>query len=463
MTDNYDLSCLHIMQVKPIIVVLLYLLIKQMNKRILQIALPSIVSNITVPLLGLVDTAISGHMGSPVYIGAVAVGSMIFNVMYWLCGFLRMGTSGMTSQSLGRRDLDAVTLILARSMSVALAIALGIIIMQIPIGHLALSLVNPTDDISLAAWTYFRIGVWGAPAMLCLYSLTGWYIGMQNTRLPMFISIMQNVVNIVASLVFVYALGMNIEGVALGTLTAQYAGLFVSLILWTHTYGNRLFHRIRWRKLLDTESMSRFFNVNRDIFLRTLFIVSVNFYFLSAGASQGTIVLAVNTLLMQLFTLFSYVMDGFAYAGEALCGRLHGAGNQRDFNRTVKRLFVWGTTLAIAYTLAYALGGNTFLALLTDNTTVIEASAAYFPWAVLIPLCGMAAFIWDGVFIGITATRGMLVSSAVSTVLFFALYLVLQPYLHNHALWLAFLVYLTMRGVVQSLIMRRNLRSKQSF
>lgn len=430
-----------------------------MNKRILQIALPSIVSNITVPLLGLVDTAISGHMGSPVYIGAVAVGSMIFNVIYWLCGFLRMGTSGMTSQSLGRRDLDAVASLLARSMSVALAIALAIIILQIPIGHLALRLINPTDDISSAAWTYFRICVWGAPAMLCLYSLTGWYIGMQNTRLPMFISIMQNVVNIVASLVFVYALGMSIEGVALGTLTAQYAGLFVSLAMWTRTYGNRLFHRIRWRELLDSASMSRFFSVNRDIFLRTLFIVSVNFYFLSAGASQGTIVLAVNTLLMQLFTLFSYVMDGFAYAGEALCGRLHGAGNQHEFNRTVRRLFVWGTALAIAYTLAYALGGNAFLVLLTDDTNVIEASATYFPWAVFIPLCGMAAFIWDGVFIGITATRGMLISSAVSTVLFFALYLSLRPYLHNHALWLAFLVYLAMRGIVQSLIMRRSLRS----
>ena len=352
-----------------------------MNKKILQIALPSIVSNITVPLLGLVDTAISGHMGSPVYIGAVAVGSMIFNVMYWLCGFLRMGTSGMTSQSLGRRDLDTVASLLARSMTVALAIALAIIILQIPIGHLALRLIDPTDDIRSAAWTYFRICVWGAPAMLCLYSLTGWYIGMQNTRLPMFISIMQNVVNIMASMTFVYVLGMNIEGVALGTLTAQYAGLIVSLALWTRTYGQRLFPRIHWRKLLNTASMSRFFSVNRDIFLRTLFIVSVNFYFLSAGASQGTIVLAVNTLLMQLFTLFSYVMDGFAYAGEALCGRLHGAGNQREFNRTVKHLFGWGTALAIAYTLSYALGGNAFLALLTNDTTVIEASATYFTWS----------------------------------------------------------------------------------
>lgn len=425
-----------------------------MNRKILNIALPSIVSNITIPLLGLIDTAISGHMGSAVYIGAVAVGSMIFNVIYWIFGFLRMGTSGMTSQALGSRSLDGVASLLARSMTVALGIAAAIVILQVPVGNIALALVNPTDDIRSAAIVYFRICVWGAPAMLCLYSLTGWYIGMQNTRLPMFISIMQNVVNIAASLTFVYGMGMKVEGVALGTLTAQYSGLLVSLLLWSRTYGRRLFQRIHWRGILDGAAMKRFFTVNRDIFLRTLFIVSVNFYFLSAGASQGTVVLAVNTLLMQLFTLFSYVMDGFAYAGEALCGRLHGAGNNTELHRTVRRLFAWGTALACAYTLVYATGGNAFLALLTDDTNVIAASAAYFPWAVLIPICGMAAFIWDGVFIGITATRGMLVSSVGSAILFFAIYMTLRPELHNHALWIAFLAYLAARGAVQTFIFK---------
>ena len=428
-----------------------------MNKKILRIAVPSIVSNITVPLLGLVDTAISGHMGSAVYIGAVAVGSMIFNVIYWLFGFLRMGTSGMTSQALGRRDLDAVASLFARSLAVALGIALVIIALQVPIGRVALAFVNPTDDIRMSASAYFRICVWGAPAMLCLYGLTGWYIGMQNTRLPMFVSIMQNVVNIAASTVLVYGFGMKVEGVALGTLTAQYAGLAVSLVLWSRTYGRRMFRRIRWRGILDGAAMRSFFCVNRDIFLRTLFIVSVNFYFLSAGASQGAVILAVNTLLMQLFTIFSYVMDGFAYAGEALCGRLHGAGNHTEFKAAVRRLFGWGVSLAAAYTAAYALGGNAFLSLLTDNGAVIAASADYFPWAVLVPVCGMAAFIWDGVFIGITATRGMLLSSAVSALLFFVVYAALRPMLHNHALWLSFLVYLAARGIMQSLIYGRTM------
>lgn len=427
-----------------------------MNRRILNIAIPSIVSNITVPLLGLVDMAISGHMGDAVYIGAVAVGSMIFNVIYWLFGFLRMGTSGMTSQSLGRRDLDGVAMLLTRSMGVALLIGLTIVVFQYPIGRLALMLTGATADISSEAWGYFRICVWGAPAMLCLYGLTGWYIGMQNTRLPMFISILQNVVNIVASFTFVYVMGMKVEGVALGTLVAQYAGLVVSLLLWTYTYGNRLFGRICWRDVFEHSELSRFFTVNRDIFLRTLFMVAVNFYFLSAGASQGAVVLAVNTLLMQLFTLFSYVMDGFAYAGEALCGRLYGAGNSEGFARMVHRLFMWGLGLSVVYTLVYALGGRPFLMLLTDNASVIDASASYVPWAVFIPLCGMAAFIWDGVFIGITATRGMLLSSAIASVTFFVVYLVLRPMLHNHALWMAFLTYLAMRGVVQTVLYNKS-------
>ena len=431
-----------------------------MNRRILNIALPSIVSNITVPLLGLVDMAISGHMGDAVYIGAVAVGSMIFNVIYWLFGFLRMGTSGMTSQSLGRRDLDGVAMLLTRSMGVALLIGLTIVVFQYPIGRLALMLTGATADISSEAWGYFRICVWGAPAMLCLYGLTGWYIGMQNTRLPMFISILQNVVNIVASFTFVYVMGMKVEGVALGTLVAQYAGLVVSLLLWTYTYGNRLFGRICWRDVFEHSELSRFFTVNRDIFLRTLFMVAVNFYFLSAGASQGAVVLAVNTLLMQLFTLFSYVMDGFAYAGEALCGRLYGAGNSEGFARMVRRLFMWGLGLSVVYTLVYALGGRPFLMLLTDNASVIDASASYVPWAVFIPLCGMAAFIWDGVFIGITATRGMLLSSAIASVVFFVVYLVLRPMLHNHALWMAFLTYLAMRGVVQTVLYNKWSRVK---
>ena len=224
---------------------------QNIDKRILSIALPSIVANITVPLLGLVDMAVSGHLGNAVYIGAVAVGSMIFNVVYWVFGFLRMGTSGMTSQALGRRDMNDVATTLARSIVVAMAVAAFIIILQKPLGSVALALVGASAEINTEAWHYFRICVWGAPAMLCLYSLTGWYIGMQNTRLPMFISIMQNVVNIGASCTFVYGFGMKVEGIALGTLVAQYAGLLVSITLWATTYGKRILRHVQWQRIME--------------------------------------------------------------------------------------------------------------------------------------------------------------------------------------------------------------------
>lgn len=424
---------------------------KQINRQILRIALPSIVSNITVPLLGLVDVAIVGHMGDAVYIGAIAVGSMIFNVIYWIFGFLRMGTSGMTSQSFGRRDLADVVRLLLRSLTVALVVAALIILFRHPLLSIALAVVSPSPDITVFVHTYFDICVWGAPAMLCLYGLTGWFIGMQNTRIPMFISIMQNVVNIAASLSLVYVFGMKVEGVALGTLIAQYAGLFAAVLFLFISYG-RLRNHYSAVGLFDFQAMCRFFSVNRDIFIRTLFIVAVNLFFLSAGASHGAVVLAVNTLLMQLFTLFSYVMDGFAYAGEALCGRYYGARNERMFLSTVRHLFMCGIILAVVYTALYASGGSAFLSLLTDDASVIVSSAAYFPWAVVIPAAGMAAFVWDGVFIGVTATRGMMLSSIVSALLFFGVYLSLRVLWGNHALWFAFILYLASRSVIQTLL-----------
>ena len=242
------------------------------DRQILQIALPSIVSNITVPLLGMIDVAIVGHMGSPVYIGAVAVGSMIFNLVYWLFGFLRMGSSGMTSQALGRRDLTEVTRILVRSVVIALGIALLLVVLQIPMKWAAFSLIGPTEDVAPFASTYFNIVIWGAPASLALFSLMGWFIGMQNTRFPMFISIMQNVVNILASLTLVYGFGMKIEGVALGTVIAQYAGFIVAIALLLKYYG-RLFPYYRGERLF--KDISAFFHVNSDIFLRTLCLVAI--------------------------------------------------------------------------------------------------------------------------------------------------------------------------------------------
>lgn len=419
------------------------------DRQILNIALPSIASNITVPLLGMVDVAITGHLGSVVYMGAIAVGAMIFNLVYWIFGFLRMGTSGTVSQAFGRRDLAEASRLLVRSVVVALSLALALMVLQRPLLRVMLLLIHPTADVAPAVATYFSICIWGAPAMLSLYGLSGWFIGMQNTRIPMLAAIVQNVANIIASLAFVCLLGMKMEGVALGTVVAQYAGLAVAVIFLVWRYG-RLRRYFSSDGLFAWSTMGRFFSVNRDIFLRTLFLVAVNLYFTSAGARQGATVLAVNAMLMQLFLLFSYVMDGFAYAGEALGGRYFGAHNRSAFADTVHRLFLWGLLVTVLFTAVYAIGGTAFLSLLTDDAHVIAASRDYLPWALAIPVAGCAAFVWDGLFIGMTATRLMLLSSALSAFAFFAVAVGLFPVMGNHALWLAMLVFLAMRGLVQT-------------
>lgn len=423
-------------------------------KQVFKLALPSIISNITVPLLGIIDLTIVGHMGDVIYIGAIAIGTMIFNVLYWLFGFLRMGTSGMTSQALGRRDLTEAMRLLVRSLTISTAIAVIFILFQLPIRWVALSIMQPTEHIAEQAAIYFSICIWGAPAMLGLYGLTGWFIGMQNTRTPMLVSIFQNIVNIVASVTFVFGFGMKIQGVALGTLTAQWTGFLLALYCWKRYYGRLA--EYNWKDdLFKRSTMVRFFAVNRDIFIRTLFLVGVNFFFISAGSRQGAIILSVNTLLMTLFTLFSYVMDGFAYAGEALSGKYYSAANKLAFDRVYRSLFAWGAIMAVVFTLVYAVGGNGFLMLLTNEAVVVQSAEAYFWWAVMIPIVSVSAFVYDGIFIGLTATRGMLVSSVISALVFFALYLALQTYLGNHALWLAFIVYLGLRGGIQWFLYRR--------
>ena len=424
---------------------------RQTNREILQIALPSIVSNITVPLLGLIDVAIVGHLGAASYIGAIAVGGMLFNIIYWIFGFLRMGTGGMTSQAYGRQDQTETMSLLIRSTGVGLVIALPLILLQYPIERIAFALIDTSPELERLSALYFRICIWGAPAVLGLYSFSGWFIGMQNSRYPMFIAIIQNLVNILASLILVYGFGMKIEGVAIGTLTAQYAGFFMAYGLWRHRYC-QLRQLSGWKALLDKEAMGRFFQVNRDIFLRTLCLVAVTVFFTSAGAAQGEVVLAVNTLLMQLFTLFSYIMDGFAYAGEALTGKHIGAGNPTALRRTIRLLFAWGIGLALGFTLFYGIGGEGFLALLTDDQSVISASASYFLWVLAIPLAGFAAFLYDGIFIGATATNLMLKAMIVAAAAFFGLYFGLHDAMGNHALWLAFITYLALRGVMQGFL-----------
>lgn len=376
-----------------------------------------------------------------------------------------MGTSGMTSQAFGREDTMECIRILVRSLTIGLAFGLLFILTQSGLEWGLLRLMNTPE----ASWeyvtTYFQIVIWGAPAMLGLYSLTGWFIGMQDTRTPMVVAILQNLVNILASLSLVFVLGWGIAGVAAGTLLAQWIGFLVALLgAW------KRLHKVNCLRIgqgLGTDSWSRlvrvlsvkaawinFFLVNKDIFLRTLCLIVVNFYFTSAGGKQCAMMLAVNTLLMTLFTIFSYVMDGFAYAGEALSGKYYGAGDKQGLHVTVRNLFQFGFLMAVVFTGLYMIGGTGFLHLLTDDDAVVEAARPYLPWACFIPVVGVTAFILDGVFIGLTDTKGMLFSTVMAMVLFFIVYFVFRDWLANYALWLAFLSFLLMRGAASMLWMR---------
>lgn len=431
------------------------------NNEILRIALPAIVSNITVPLLGLIDVAIVGHLGSAVYIGAIAVGSAIFNMIYWIFGFLRMGTSGMTSQAFGRGDENEKARMLGLSAISAFAIAVLLLLLQIPVIEVSLYFIHPSAEVRALAKLYFLILIWGAPATLSLYAFTGWFIGMQNTRFPMYIAITQNIVNIAVSLLLVFGFGMNVAGVALGTLTAQYAGLIMAIILWLREYKDSQ-HHIHWRSVWKSRQMAAFFNINRHLFFRTLCLVAVTLFFTSAGARQGDLMLAVNTLLLQFFMIYSYFTDGFAYAAEALTGKYIGAHNRPALRKTINDMFLWFAMIALLFTLAYALGGNAFLHLLTDDINVITAARDYSIWVTAIPLAALAAFLWDGVFIGATAGRHMFISMAAATIIFFAIYYITRDYLGNHAVWLAFLSYLFIRGVVQTMLVKNALKMENT-
>lgn len=425
----------------------------QMNKKILRLAVPSIISNITVPLLGLVDVAITGHMGEARYMAAIAVGAMVFNIMYWLFAFLRFGTGGLTAQELGKAHLNVrgTAYILLRSQSVSLIISLLLLLLQTPLFNLAMWLIEPEANLLGIIRTYYNICIWGTIPSLALYSFTGWFVGMQNTRLPMYISITQNVVNIALSYLFVYHLGMKIEGVALGTLLAQWCGALMALVLLVRHY-RKLWQGVTLRSPLYMRGWGRFLAVNRTLFIRTLFLISVNLYFIVAGARGGAVILAVNSVMMQMFILYTYVMDGFAFAAEALCGRYYGAGDKEKFAAALKGIWRWAIALTTVYTAVYAFGGEPFLRLLTDDAAVRQAAMEYLPWAAAIPLCGVAAFVWDGVFVGITHTRGMLMGAAAGAITFFIVYLSLYDVMHNHALWLAFNAYLLLRGVTQGVV-----------
>ena len=430
-----------------------------MNKQILRLAIPNIITNITVPLLGMVDTAIVGHLqnGDGVdYIGAIAVGTMIFNIIYWNFGFLRMGTSGFTAQAYGAKDKEEQANILLRACFIAIVAAFLLIVFQKPIGKLSLMLIEDKNSVGALALSYFSVRIWAAPATLSMYALKGWLIGMQDSKNPMWISIIINLLNIIFSFVLVFYFNMSIKGVALGTVIAQYGGLITTLLIWRKKY-KEIAKYFNVKKALSLEKMKLFFKINSDIFLRTLCLIIVTSYFTIASTKMPYPTLAMNTLLMQFFTLFSYFMDGFAYAAESLCGKAKGENNYPQLQAFVKRFLFWGGVISILFIIIYALFGENILGIFTDNKDVIEYSKNYLHWILLIPITGFIAFLYDGILIGLTESVVMRNAIFISTAAFFLIFYLLSPYIGNNALWIAFLTYLLGRSLLMMLMSRRKI------
>ena len=446
-----------------------------MNKRILSLALPNIITNITVPLLGMVDMAIVGHLSAS-HIGAIAIGTQIFNLIYWNFGFLRMGTSGFTAQAYGAHNFDEAVRIFVRAIAIAIAVAFTLILLQWPISRLSLLIFKGGHEVIQLALTYFFVRIWAAPATLGLYAIKGWFIGMQNSRLPMWIAIFLNCVNIVCSLLFVLVFHWDIKGVALGTVIAQYSGFAIGLFFLVREMRRIKPHTTIQLKIipllkasLHWSQLKLFFKVNGDIFLRTVCLSAVFTFITAASSHISAEVLAIDALLMQFFTLFSYIMDGFAYAGESLVGRYIGARDSRSLHLSVKLLLRWGLGLTLLFTALYAIGGEWFLRIFSDKPDIIQGTLRYLFWTLIIPVCGFSAFLFDGIFVGATASRTMRNSMFVASATFFAVYYLgkhflsahlADPFVWNNILWTAFMAFLALRGILQALYLNKSVYSQ---
>jgi MATE family multidrug resistance protein len=416
------------------------------HRRVWSLAWPMMLSNITVPLLGLVDTAVIGHLPEPHHLGAVALGSMIFSILYWTFGFLRMGTTGMVAQAHGREDGDRLRTLLGQSLVLGACIGLLILLLRTPLTTLALQLMGPEPDVLTEATRYTEIRAFGAPAVLCNFALLGWFVGMQNTRIALILLTSTNLLNMLLDLLFVFGLGMKADGVALATVLAEYFSLLLGLWfcrrLLLKTAGLWLWPQLR--RLRDYKALIQ---VNRYLFVRTVSLLLTFAFFTAQGAQQGTAILSANAVLLNFLLLISNALDGFAHATEALIGRAVGRRDPGEFRRILGCTALWSLLSAIMLTLVFWLGGNTIIHLLTDIAEVRELAGRYLPWVVILPLIGCWSFLLDGLFIGTTQVKAMQDTMLFSVFCVFApIWWIAQP-MGNHGLWLAFISLFAARGI----------------
>ncbi len=406
-----------------------------LNKEILSLAIPSILANITVPLVGMADIAVAGHLGggsgAAALIGGITIGTMLFDLLYWNFAFLRSGTGGLTAQAYGRLlagsdGVDQVQGILLRALKIALLSGVALIALQWVVLWLAFLLVDCTPQVRELASEYFKIRIWAAPATLSLFAFKGWFIGLQDTVRPMIADLIVNGLNIALSFGLGFGLcglpAMGFAGVAAGTLIAQWCGFTYAAFAARHAMGQLVDQVQVQQRPVDQVQAPSFFRMNRDLVLRSLGMIAVYIGFTVISAKFGDTMLAVSAILMKLLLVFSYFTDGFAYAGEALTGKFIGAGDKLGVHAAVKGCFIWGWGLAGAFMLMYGLGGVPAFHLLTSDVTVVEAGREFIPWLLLMPLIGVPAFIWDGVFTGATATSAMRDSTLLCAMGFFAVW-----------------------------------------
>ena len=428
-----------------------------MNRSILKLAIPNIISNITIPLLGLVDMILMGHLDSAIYIGAIALGGTIFSVLYSFFSFLRAGTTGFTAQSYGNNDKTEIIYSLYRSVCIGIPIIILILSLQIPIAKISSLLLDGSNEVKELAITYFYVRIWAAPANILLYCLNGWFVGMQNTKIPMFIAILINVMNIILSFILVIIFEQNVKGIALGTVIAQYSGLSLAIVLLIKNYKS-YFVKINKEILFNIEKIKRFFRVNSDLMIRSFLLIISIAFFTNQSAKLGNNILAINMILLQSFYIFSYFTDGFAYAGEALVGKFVGSNDKTNLQKVVRLLLIWGFAISIPFTILYALFPTDFVKIISDNTEILTEVQPYYIYMIIIPLITFTAFIWDGIYIGATASKAIRNTMIISTIfVFIPSWYVLMPRFGNHGLWMAFLCFMIARGLAMTLMYKKNI------
>jgi len=429
----------------------------KLNKRVLQLAIPNIISNISVPLLGAVDTAVIGHLEHVYYLGAIAVGSIIFDFIFWGFGFLRMGTTGLVAQAYGANNIQRTKVILVRVLLVALGGSVLILLLQYPLIEFSLWAIDATPEVEQYTRIYYKIRIFSAPATLSLFAINGWFLGMQNARYPMIITIFLNLLNITTNLIFVFYFGMNVDGVAWGSLLSSYCAIALAATLYFITY-NKVKISVSWSDLVELEELKKFFSVNRDIFIRTLCLIFSYAFFTASSAKMGDVWLAANTILLQLWYISAYAVDGFAYAAESLVGRYVGARDFKKMKKAIWTCMAWGLGFGLVGTLFYAVFDRELLSIFTDKPLVIETAMIVAVWLIIAPIVNSVCFIWDGVYIGATSTSAMRNSMLIATILFFVpVYYLVKPYAGNHALWIAMTSFMVIRGVTLTLYARKEL------